>query len=313
MNSLLSLVASSQNFFFLRSIRERARRGASRPSLRVILITPPAKHQYHQEMRVAKVGAKPLRLKPRSTRFVVASARRRASSFFDDDPFFSSASSLFDDLDREVADLGSRIASEALPPAPVRRSSSLGSSSRSSRERESEQQQQQQTTLLPGGKGFARTRSSSGRTASSSWSSSESVVVWGVEPPSSTSTAAPAQQQPSFFFHSPPGQLAGAALLLYAAVAARFARATRDGETKYKTVSRWKLALLWPVLAALSPEFKQELKDALKLERGRKRAGEEENASKAKEAGGSGGGVALFPSPEGQRKEGADASPFDER
>lgn len=254
-------------------------------------------------MRVAKIGAKalPLRLKP--TRIVTTSARRQPS-FFDDDPFFSSASSLFDDLDREVADLGARIASssEALPPAPVRR-----------REGESEQEQQK-TTLLPGGKGYARTRSSSGRTATSSWSSSESVVVWGVEPPT---TAAPTQhQQQSFLLYSPLGQLAGAALLLYAAVAARFARRTLDGETKYKTAARWRLAALWPALAALSPEFRQELKEALALEkRGRRKGAAAEEEAK-KEAGGSSGGsgVALFSSPEGQRREGADnASPFDER
>lgn len=250
-------------------------------------------------MHFARIGARalPVRLKPAR---VVATSARRQPSFFDDDPFFSSASSLFDELDREVADLGSRIASssEALPPAPVRR-----------REGESEQQT---TTLLPGGKGYARTRSSSGRTATSSWSSSESVVVWGVEPP--TTAAAPTQQQtPSFFFYSPLGQLAGAALLLYAAVAARFARRTLDGETKYKTAARWRLAALWPALAALSPGFRQELREALALEkRGTRKGAAEEEEKAKKEAGGS--GVALFASPEGERNGGADnASPFDER
>ena len=250
-------------------------------------------------MLLLKANAKalPLRFSPRSSSRFVAASARRAGSFFDDDPFFSSP--LCDDLDREVADLTSRIASsEALPPAPVR-----SSWSSSARERESEQQQQQTTERpLPGGKGFARTRSSSGRTANSSWSSSESVVVWGVEPPRYTATPA-AAPSPSFFF-SPVGQLAGLAVLLYAAVAARFAQATREGATKYKTVSRWRLALLWPALAAFSPEFKEELKEALKLEKGRRKSVEEKDlkAKEAKEGSisdGGGGGV--------------DATAFDER
>ena len=231
--------------------------------------------------------------KPRcSRRVVIAASRRPASSSFFDDPF-SLASSLFDDLDREVANLGSRVASEAaeLPPAPVR-SSALRSS------RESEQATER---LLPGGRGFARTRSASGRTPTSSWSASESVVVWGVEPPRYGSAAAPA--------YTPPGLLSlagGAALLLYAAVAARFARATLEGETKYKKVSRWRLALLWPLLAAFAPEFRGELQGALALKR--KEGEEEENDLETKEeAEVSGGGVSSFSSPNGQEKEDAAA------
>ena len=112
--------------------------------------------------------------------------------------------------------------------------------------------------------------------------------------------------------------------MLYVAVAARFARATLEGGTKYKRVSRWRLALLWPLLAAFSPEFREELKGALApLQRERKDEREEEkNASETKEeAGGSigGGNGALFsfsPPKKGQEKKSTAAtatSSFDER
>lgn len=192
--------------------------------------------------------ARPLRgnraaCKPRSP--VAASARRTSSLFDDVDPFFSSTSSLFDELDREVADLNSRIASE-LPPAPVR------SPSLSSRANANEEGTTTTERLLPGGKGFARTRSSSGRNADASWSRSESLVVWGVEPPSYSGAAPVSSSRP--YFSPLATLLGGASLMLYAAVAARFARATSEGATSYKTQSRWKLAFLWPLLAAFSPE-----------------------------------------------------------
>ena len=250
----------SQNFFFQ---REKADRRASRQQ-------PPLTHE------------------PSFSRGVVASARR-PSSLFDDDPFFpSSPSSLFDALDREVADLSSRAAASELPPAPLR---SAGS------RRETEQ-------LLPGGKGFARTRSSSGRNSNSSWSSSETVVVWGVEPPTRYSSAPVPRSLAPLNLLALAG---GAALVLYAAVAARFARATLEGETKYQKVSRWKLAVMWPLLAALSPEFRAELRGAIALER---KEGEE-NVRESE-----GRGVASFsfsPPEEKENTTADDDSPFDGR
>lgn len=191
-------------------------------------------------------------------------AARARRSIFDDDPFLSSTRSLFDELDREVADLNSRIASE-LPPAPVRSSSS----SPFVRANANDEATTTTTTdrLMPGGKGYARTRSSSGRSGNASWSSSESVVVWGVEPPR---YSAPVSSSSTPFYFSPFSTLLGASLLLYAAVAARFARAASEGATSYKRQSRWKLALLWPLLAAFSPEFKEELGDAVLLKRKKK-------------------------------------------
>lgn len=188
----------------------------------------------------------PLSSKQRASSIVASARRSASSSFFDDDPFS------FSNLDREVADLKARVEAE-LPPAPVRSFSS-------------EREQATSERILPGGKGFARTRSSSGRTANSSWSSSESVVVWGVEPPRYSSPA-PAPNTTPIFFFSPLDKVGAVALLLYLAVAARFSRATLEGRTKYKTASRWKLGLLWPVLALFSPEFKEELGEALSLEK----------------------------------------------
>jgi hypothetical protein len=198
-------------------------------------------------------------------------AARARRSIFDDDPFLSSSTrSLFDELDREVADLNSRIASE-LPPAPVR----SPSSSPSVRATANDEATTTTTTdrLMPGGKGYARTRSSSGRSGNAAWSSSESVVGWGVEPPR---YSAPASSSSTPFYFSPFATLLGASLLLYAAVAARFARAASEGATSYKRQSRWKLALLWPLLAAFSPEFKEELGDAVLLKRKKKKKKEEE-------------------------------------
>ena len=199
----------------------------------------------------------------------------RRSSLFDDlDPF-----SALEELDRDVAALNSQIASELLPPAPVRSSARKSTNTRT------------EGRLLPGGKGFARTRSSSGRSANSEWSSSESVVVWGVEPPRYTDSPPPSAAASPF--SDSLTALAGTALLLYAAVALRLARATSAGETKFKRQARWRLAWLWPLLAWSSPEFRSELEGVLVAGRERRRrekgkGEEEEMKEKAEEVSGDG-------------------------
>ena len=209
-------------------------------------------------------------LRPPPSPLSAAVAVRARRSLFDDGGGFDAFDSLFDSLERGIeraeslSDFASSRSRSTLAPRTRRRGG------------ETREGAEEKEIQLPGGKGFARTRSSSGRTASSSWSSYESTVVWGVDPRVSVASTRPAAAAPS---SSPLAALATAALLAYAAVAAKFARATSEGETRYSKKSRWRLALLWPLLAVASPGFREELGGAV-LPKKRKRKNEKGGSEK---------------------------------